>query len=155
MSTFHRSALAVVIGVFTSSAVVQAQVGLTSGVAQVALHAHVAPHGSLQLVTPTRERSRSGPVREVATSLRVTANTGYRLTVRRAQGTTARIWIRNATGEFQALTGDSSVMVARDSGSRGDSVREVLSRIETTGTAPAESSDAVPVWYELAIEPTM
>jgi hypothetical protein len=151
----NRSVLALWLGVFTSPAVLQAQAGLTSGVAQVALHARVAPHGSIRLLGPARERSRSGSVREVSASLLVVSNTGYRLTVRRATGTSSRIWVRNDAGEFQALVAGSSVIVARGSRVPGGSVREVLYRIESARMETGELSEAVPAWYELAIDPTI
>ncbi|HEX6433089.1 MAG TPA: hypothetical protein VFZ87_02560 [Gemmatimonadales bacterium] len=129
--------------------------GLTSGVAQVALSARVAPRGSVQPVAPARDRSRTGSSREVSTSLRVVTNTGYRLTVRRASGTSSYILVRNDAGEFQALAAGSSVTVARDAGSAGESVREVLYRIESAQPETGELPEPVPIWCELAIDPTL
>jgi hypothetical protein len=127
----------------------EGQVGLTSGMTQVALVARVAPRGSIQGVSAQRETGKIGAVREVSVTVRMTTNTGYRLVVKATEVPAARIWVRSVTGEFQELTAGSSVIVARDTRCAGQWEREVRYRIEELAGAPA----ILPVRYELAITP--
>jgi hypothetical protein len=132
---------------------VQAQIGLTSGVAQVALIARIAPRGSIQGVGAQRETARVGTMRESSVTVRMTANTGYQLVVKGTGTSSTRIWVRAASGEFQELTAGSSVTVARDTHCAGQWEREVQYRIE----APESAADpaALPVRYEIAINPVL
>ena len=130
--------------------VAQGQVGITSGLTQVALVAHVAPRGSIQGVSAERETSRMGALREASVTVRMSANTGYRLIVRSAGASTSRIWVKSTTGEFQELTAGSSVTVARDTHTAGQLEREVQYRIESAG-----NSNSLPVRYEIAISPQL
>lgn len=130
--------------------VAQGQVGITSGLTQVALVAHVAPRGSIQGVSAERETSRMGALREASVTVRMSANTGYRLIVRSAGASTSRIWVRSVTGEFQELTAGSSVTVARGAHTAGQSEREIQYRIESGG-----NSNSLPVRYEIAISPQL
>jgi hypothetical protein len=130
--------------------VTQAQVGIPSGLTQVALVAHVAPRGSIQGVSADRETSRMGILREASVTVSMSANTGYRLIVRSAGTSTSRIWVRSVTGEFQELTAGSSVTVARDTHTAGQWAREVQYRIESAG-----NTDGLPVRYEIAISPQL
>jgi hypothetical protein len=130
--------------------VAESQVGITSGVTQIALVAHVAPRGSIQAVSAERETSRMGSVREASVSVRVTANTGYQLVVRGTAVTTSRIWVRGVNGEFQELTAGSSVTVARGAHAAGLWEREVQYRMES-----AVDLNSLPVRYEIVINPTL
>lgn len=132
---------------------VGAQVGLTSGMAQVALVARIAPRGSIQGVSAEREAARTGSFREASVKVRLSANTGYQLVVRGTAIPTSRIWVRAASGEFQELTAGASVTVARDAHCAGQWEREVHYRIEAEESAPA--LNALPVRYEIAIDPVM
>jgi hypothetical protein len=130
-------------------AVVQCQVGISSGMVQVALVAHVAPRGSIQGVSAERETGRTGSLGERSVTVRMSANTGYRLMVRLAGASAARIWVRSVTGEFQELTAGSSVTVARDSHCAGQWEREVQYRTESAGDL------SLPVRYELSLSPQL
>jgi hypothetical protein len=136
--------------VLTLPGVAQGQVGITSGVTQIALVAHVAPRGSIQAVSAERETGRRGSVREASVSVRVAANTGYQLVVRGTGVTTSRIWVRGVNGEFQELTAGSSVTVARGTHAAGEWDREVQYRIESAGDL-----SSLPVRYEIAISPQL
>jgi hypothetical protein len=129
--------------------VAESQVGITSGVTQIALVAHVAPRGSIQAVSAERETGRMGSVRQASVMVRVAANTGYQLMVR-GSATTSRIWVRGANGEFQELTPGSSVTVARGTHAAGQWEREVQYRIESAGEL-----NSLPVRYEIAINPQL
>jgi hypothetical protein len=130
--------------------VAQSQVGISSGVAQIALVAHIAPRGSIQGVSAERETSRIGSVREASVMVRVAANTGYQLVVRGTPVAASRIWVRGVNGEFQELTAGSSVTVARGTHAAGQWDREVQYRIESAGDL-----NSLPVRYEIAIDPTL
>jgi hypothetical protein len=132
-----------------------AQVGLSSGPAQVALVAHIAPQAAIHEVSPTLASTRDGTTKDVSVSVRLSANTGYRLVV---VGTTApaagsRLWVRGMDGEFQELTAGSAVTVARDLRGAGEGEREVTYRIETS--APRGSTNGLPVRYEIRVEPAI
>ena len=130
--------------------VAQSQVGISSGVAQIALVAHIAPRGSIQGVSAERETGRMGAVREASVMVRVAANTGYQLVVRGTSVAASRIWVRGVNGEFQELTASSSVTVARGTHAAGHWDREVQYRIESAGDL-----NSLPVRYEIAIDPTL
>jgi hypothetical protein len=136
--------------VFALPGVAQSQVGLPSGVAQIALVAHIAPRGSIQGVSAERETGRMGSVREASVMVRVAANTGYQLMVRGTAIADSRIWVRGVNGEFQELTTGSSVTVARGTHAAGQWDREVQYRIES-----ASDLNSLPVRYEIAIDPTL
>ena len=132
---------------------VEAQIGLTSGMAQVALVARIAPRGSIQGVSGQRETRRVGTIREASVTVRMSANTGYQLMVKGTGTSTSRIWVQATNGEFQELTAGSSVTVARDTHCAGQWEREVHYRIE----APESTTDqtVLPVRYEIAINPVI
>ena len=130
--------------------VAERQVGISSGVAQIALVAHIAPRGSIQGVSAERETGRMGSVREASVMVRVAANTGYQLVVRGIPVAASRIWVRGVNGEFQELTAGSSVTVARGTHVAGQWDREVQYRIES-----ASDLNSLPVRYEIAIDPTL
>jgi hypothetical protein len=130
----------------------EAQVGLTSGMAQVALVAYSAPRGSIQGVRQPRELARVGAVSEGSVLVRLSANTGYQLIVRKTGSTTSRIWVRTSTGDFQELTIGSAVIVAR--GMRAEGECEIRYRIESSDTADI-ATQSLPVRYEIAINPTL
>ena len=128
----------------------QSQVGISSGVAQIALVAHIAPRGSIQGVSAERETGRMGSVREASVMVRIAANTGYQLMVRGTAVADSRIWVRGVNGEFQELTAGSSVTVARGAHAAGEWDREVQYRIESAGDL-----NSLPIRYEIAIDPTL
>jgi hypothetical protein len=128
-----------------------AQVRLASGVAQVALVAHSEPRGSILGIGPAQETSRASGVRQVSVSVRLSVNTGYRLLVQGNDRESSRVSVLAADGTFQPLMPGSSVVVAR--GSHGRWERTVQYRIETP--EGVESAEALPVRYDLAIDPTI
>jgi hypothetical protein len=135
------------------SAPAAAQVGLASAIGSVALVAHVDPHGSISSVTAPRETSRTGFLREAVTTVRLFSNTGYQLIVRGLAGSTSRVWVQAATGEFVALTPGGSVTVARNTRGSGETLQDVHFRFEAPvsgGTLPP-----LPVRYEIEIDPTL
>jgi hypothetical protein len=131
-----------------------AQVGISSAVAQVALVARVAPRGSINGVSAPRETTRTGSLREATTTVHVSANTGYQLLVRGFAESTARIWVRAASGDFQELKPGSAVIVAQETHAAGQWDREVHYRIEMPDRGETPLAP-LPVRYEIAISPTL
>jgi hypothetical protein len=148
-----RTLATISVALFGRTQGVEAQIGLTSGMAQVALVARIAPRGSIQGVSGQRETGRVGTIREASVTVRMSANTGYQLMVKGTGTSTSRVWVQATTGEFQELTAGSSVTVARDTHCAGQWEREVHYRIE----APESSADqtVLPVRYEIAINPVI
>jgi len=139
-----------------SAGALEAQVGLTSGLAQVVLVVRSAPRATIQSIGAPTEHPSSGSIREVSVRLRISANTAYRLMVIRsdtrgsASAQEAPVWVRAESGEFQALEPRSAVLIARGNHDAGERDLEVLYRLQTTDSAPAAT---LPVRYEIAIDP--
>ena len=135
------------------SAPAAAQVGLASASGSVTLVAHVDPRGSISSVTPPRETGQTELLREAVTTVRLFSNAGYRLVVRGLAGSTSRVWVQTATGEFVLLTAGAAVTVARNRRGSGEILQDVHFRFEAPvsgGTLPP-----LPVRYEIAIDPTL
>lgn len=131
-----------------------AQVGLSSGIAQVGLVARIAPRAAIQQVSPGIETGRHGAGKELSVSVRLLANTGYRLVVVGTETTTgSRLWVRGADGEFQEIRSGTAVTVVRDARSAGEWEREVGFRTE--GGTVDGAGDPLPVRYEMVINPTI
>lgn len=138
--------LAALGAIFALPVVVHGQVGITSGRTEIALVAHVPARGAIEGVSVERETARRGGLREASVTVRVSANTGYRLLVKSAGNQTSRIWVKAVTGEFQELSAGGSVTVARDTHCAGLCEREVQYRIESTGAL-----NSLPLRYEMAL----
>jgi len=137
----------------TGASPLSAQVGLSSGVAQIALIARLQPRGSIEGVSAQRETIGSGRVREATVTISVAANTGYRLVVRSLAASPSRIWVRSVTGAFEELKAGSAVIVATGDHQAGQWDREVVYRIEPV--SDEKPLAPLPVRYELAISPTL
>jgi hypothetical protein len=130
----------------------QGQVGITSGLAQVALVARIAPRASIQGVSTQRETA-TGTLRSGSVTVNLSANSGYQLRVRGTGASASRVWVRAVSGEFQEVKSGSVVTVAKDAQCAGQWEREVQYRIESPESATP--SAALPVLYEIAISPTL
>jgi hypothetical protein len=142
----------VVAGSLALAGSVEAQVGISSGAAPVTLVANAPLQGSLEglviqpgIGLPNQEHS--GTI-----TLRVSANSGYRLVVRGGGELPpdARIWVRSVSGEFQEVMQGSSVVVADDAHPAGIEERRVEYRIQGAG-----DETVLPVRYELQINPAI
>jgi hypothetical protein len=129
------------------------QVGITSGLAQVALVARIAPRGSIQGVSAQRETT-TGTLRYGSVTVKVSANSGYQLRVRGTAASASRIWVRAVSGEFQEVKAGSAVTVAKDAQCAGQWEREVQYRIQTQAGGVSTPAP-LPVVYEIAISPTL
>jgi hypothetical protein len=93
-------------------------------------------------------------VKDISVSVRLIANTGYRLVVvGTATATESRLWVRGADGDFQELRSGTAVTVARDTQSAGELEREVSYR--TVPSAVEGVSQALPVRYEIRVDPAI
>lgn len=129
------------------------QVGITSGLAQVALVARISPRGSIQGVSAQRETT-TGTVRDGTVTVSLSANSGYQLRVRRTAVSASRIWVRAVSGEFQEVKAGSAVTVAKDAQCAGQWDRDVQYRIEMP-EGGASTAAPLPIVYEIAISPTL
>lgn len=140
-------------------ATIQAQVGLASGGAQIALIARVAPGASINGVSQTRETARRGTLSEGTVKVRLSANTAYRLVV---VGTApvssqaepaSRLWVRADNGRFEELRSGTAVTVVRGHHPTGEWEPEVSFRSEASHTD--EGPQVLPVRYEIRIDPVI
>jgi hypothetical protein len=131
----------------------QGQVGITSGLAQVALVARISPRASIQGVVAQHETT-TGTMRDGTVTVNMSANSGYELRVRGTAASASRIWVRAVSGEFQEVKAGSTVTVAKDAQCAGQWEREVQYRIETQEGGTSTPAP-LPVLYEIAISPTL
>jgi hypothetical protein len=140
-------------------AALQAQVGLASGSARITLIARVAPRASIGGVSPAQETARQGTMKEGTVTVRLAANTGYRLVVvgtapvSSNDQSASRLWVRAENGRFEELKSGTAVTVVRGHHADAASEPEVSFRSETS--ASGEGSQALPVRYEVRIDPTI
>jgi hypothetical protein len=130
-------------------------VGLTSGLGQVVLVARSAPRGSIDSVGLPVERDSKRAGREIAVTLKVSANTPYRLSVVGNGSKDAfygGIEVRGLSGVFQPVGRGTSVLVGRGQGEAGTGRLTLLYRVANSASGPIP---APPVRYELAIAPEM
>jgi hypothetical protein len=131
----------------------QAQVGLGSGIAQVALVARRLPTVALHSVGPVVAIGRRGAFQEVTVGLRLSANSAYRLRVHRTSDySRSRLWVHAVDGSYQELRPGAPVTVGRGAHASGGSESTVHYRLETTAGGPAE---VLPVRYEVVVDPTI
>jgi hypothetical protein len=139
-----------------SAGVLQAQVGLSSGMAQVVLVARSAPRGSIDSIGLPVERATGGSTREVSVAVMVSSNTAYCLSVIRNDDQNSEwggMWVQAAGGEFQSLERGLSILVARGQSDPAIGSLNVLYRMEPGN--PTGAIQAPPVRYELAITPQL
>jgi hypothetical protein len=133
----------------------QAQVGLSSGGAQIALIARAAPGASINGVSLAQETARRGSMIESSATVSLSANTGYRLVVVGTAPVTSaasRLWVRAENGRFEELKSGAAVTVVRGHSAAAE-VSEVSFRSEASESV--KGSDVLPVRYEIRVEPTI
>ena len=130
-----------------------AQVGLASSPAQVSLVVRAAAGGTIAALGTERPLATGTRYRDAAVVLRVGANSAYRLVVKGTEPVTSgrRVWVRSAGGEFQELTPNASITIARGKAA-GEWERQVEFRVESEDPAPRLP---LPVRYELYIDPVL
>ncbi|MGZ8391708.1 MAG: hypothetical protein ACXWWK_02585 [Gemmatimonadales bacterium] len=154
-----RSLTALGILALVGPAALQAQTGLASGSARIALIARVLPRVSVDGVSSARETARQGNVREETVTVRLSANTGYRLVAVGTPpsgsqvGPAPRLWVRAENGRFEEVRSGAVVTVARSQHAVGECESEVSFRREAPESV--EGRQPLPVRYELRIDPTI
>ncbi len=137
----------------------QAQVGLASGTAHIALIVRVPPRASINGVSWARETAGQGSLSEGTVKVRLSANTGYRLVVVGTAPVSSkaepalRLWVRAENGRFEEVKSGDAVTVVRGHHADAASEPEVSFRSETS--ASGRDTDVLPVRYEIRIEPTI
>jgi hypothetical protein len=130
----------------------QAQVGISSRVSQVALIARVAPSASIRQEGPLVLRGTYGGSKELSVKLQLSANAGYRLVALATAPTSgAPLLVLDALGEYRELTPGIAVTVARDHRGRGEWLGEVRFRSQ----AAEVDGKALPVRYEIRVDPSI
>ncbi|HEY8195936.1 MAG TPA: hypothetical protein VIG04_03070 [Gemmatimonadales bacterium] len=140
-------------------AALQAQIGLASGTAHITLIARVPPRASINGVGSARETVRRGNLREETVTVRLSANTGYRLVVvgtapaSSPAGQSPRLWVRAESGRFEEVMPDAAVTVIRGRHAVAEWEPEVNFRSERP--ASGQGAAVLPVRYEIRIDPTI
>ena len=137
----------------------QAQVGLASGAADIALIVRVAPRASISGVSSTEEPVRRDNLREETVKVRLAANTSYRLMVVGTAPPSSkaepapRLWVRSEKGSFEELRSGAAVTVLRGRHAVAGWEPEVSFRRE--GSKSVDRPQVLPVRYEVRIDPTI
>jgi hypothetical protein len=131
---------------------VEAQVGLSSHTAQIALVARVPLRASMPGMSSLLQTSRKDRVSEGSVMVRFTANTTYRLLVRGTDlHSSSRVWVRSGPGDYTEVKAGQSVTLVHGEATGGPSEREVSYRIESD----EEGVPGLPLRYEVVIEPSI
>ncbi len=131
----------------------EAQAGLSSRVSLVALIARVAPRASMMQAGPAIETGTRGGAKELSVKIHLLANTGYRLVALGTAPMAARpLLVRDVEGEYRELTAGTAVTVARDHRGTGEWLGEVRYR---SHSSHGDSEDALPVRYEVRVDPSI
>jgi hypothetical protein len=131
----------------------EAQVGLTSGIAQVGLIARAPLQGTIEGLETHGGIGLSSSQGNESITLRLSSNSGYRLIVRGSgvRSEELRIWFRSVAGELEEITDGSAVVVADGSKTTGITERKVEYRVEGV----TKDSEPLPVYYELQVSPSL
>ena len=146
-----RTATAVAVLLATVASAAVGQVGLSSRVQAIALVARVPVRASLGEESPRQEKT-SGLMRETSVTVRLAANTGYRLVVKSVAASRSRTWVRGADGQFHELVAGEGIVVAQDPAGNGEREREIQYRVEDKSQRTEVSP---PVRYEILVDPTL
>src|SRR3954468_16389727 len=149
---WSRATLALGLGSLAFVQVAVAQIGISSGVAQIALVAHVPARAEIREVRPARH-SQAGSLHETSLGLRLGANGGYRLVAKATNAAGARVWVRAVDGRFRELVPGAAIVVAQDPAGTQTLERELQYRVESTRWARTEPLP--PVRFEIVVNPTL
>jgi hypothetical protein len=132
---------------------VQAQIGLSSGLAQVALKVTSPVRAALQPSGPLSQAIRLEADGGATVRLHLSANSAYRLVVHRTDDeSSSRLLVRATDGAYHELRAGSPVVVQRGTHARDDAENSVRFRWERRADpAPV----VLPVRYELVVDPTI
>jgi hypothetical protein len=133
----------------TAGRAAHAQVGMTSGLAQVSLVVRAASQASMPAAGLPRRIVRGGTLSEAVVTLQLQANSGYRLVAQQSAGAASRVWV-HVDGTYQELTPGSALTVSRERA--GSSEREVRYMTDaSTATAFTEA----PIRFEMVVDPAI
>jgi hypothetical protein len=149
---WSRATLALGLGSLAFVRVAVAQIGISSGVAQIALVAHVPARAEIREVRPARHWQ-AGSLRETSLSLRLGANGGYQLVAKATNAAGARVWVRAVDGRLRELVPGAAIVVAQSPGGTEKLEPKVQYRVERKGKSSTEP--APPVRYEIVVNPTL
>jgi hypothetical protein len=151
LSPTQRTTVLLAVTLFAAAQGANAQVGLSSKTQSVVLLARVPARASLPEVISLGEKA-SGSIRETSVRVRLAANTGYRLLVRGAATSGARVWVRANDGRFQELVEGTPVTVAQSPTGNEEWEQEVHYRVESDAR---QAQASLPVRYEIALNPAL
>jgi hypothetical protein len=151
LDQWSRVTLVLGVGSLAFFQVAAAQIGISSGIAQIALVAHVPARAEIRETHPARHR-RSGSLQETSLSVRLATNGGYRLLAKATNDAGARVWVRAVDGRFRELVPGTAIVVAQDRVGTGGLERQVQYRVESDGKSSPKP--APPVRYEIVVNPT-
>jgi hypothetical protein len=150
---WSRATLAFGIGSLGCVQVAAAQIGISSGIAQIVLVAHVPARADIREVRPARH-GQAGSLQETSVGLRFAANGGYRLLVKATdRGAGSRVWVRAVDGRFRELVPGAAIVVAQSPAGTEELEPKVQYRVEGKGTSSSEP--VPPVRYEIVVNPTL
>jgi hypothetical protein len=132
---------------------VQAQIGLSSGPAQVALKVTSPARAALHPSGPLPEAIRLDGDGGATVRLHLSANSAYRMVVHRTDDDrSSRLLVRAADGAYHELRAGSPVVVQRGLQARDNAENSVRFRWEKRADPAAL---VLPVRYELVVDPTI
>jgi hypothetical protein len=143
-----RAITATIVMTLVSSLSLHAQVGLSSGSAQVLLVARAAPHAALPSVSTPRKLEHRNGLTHASVNVHMSGNRGYRLVVRSDASSASRVWVRGLDAQYRELVPGIAVTVAEEEAGRAE--HEVSYKLQTD--AP-RSSITLPVRYEILVDP--
>jgi hypothetical protein len=149
---WSRATLTLGLGSLAFVQVAVAQIGISSGVAQIALVAHVPARAEIREMRPARHWQ-AGSLHETSLRLRFGANGGYRLVARPTNAAGARVWVRAVDGRFHQLAPGAAIVVAQSPAGTEELEPKVQYRVERKGNSSTEP--APPVRYEIVVSPTL
>ena len=130
----------------------KAQVGISSGIAQVNLVARVPLRASMPGVSSVRDTAGKGRVSEGSVMVKFLANTTYRLVVRGTDlHTGSRVWVRSGSGDYTEVKAGQSVTVGRGGETGEPAERKVSYRIESS----EEGVQPLPLRYDVVVDPSI
>ena len=122
--------------------------------------AHAPTGAEMPVVGSPRVLAARDSVLDLAVTVRLSTNGGYRLLVHGTAGQrqpssriSPRIWVQGLDGNFHEVREGTAVTVAHDQRHAGELDREVRYRVEHSNTS--SDTAGLPVRYEIAVKPVI
>jgi hypothetical protein len=126
----------------------QAQVGVSSALAEVSLAVRAPLRAGVPRVSAPRVIGRRGDLSEAAVSLDLPVNSRYRLVASRNVGSNSRVWLHVGDEDYEELIPGRAITLPPER--RASSEREVRYVIEGS-----TSSAELPLRFDLVIDPVI